>query len=1529
MRETKSTRRKGTPMSRGARQITTSLGDLGVLLLTAVLLFSLAQAPAASAESIHDFLYTVPSSEVPGGQYSSIGAAVDNYPASPSYGDLYLGSNSAFGSSSAVDKFRPEAATASYLCQITGLGSAAGHSSSECDTSLAGPGAFQRVAAVAVDSSSGAVYLDDSGVDELQRYAPTEGQYTLSFEGQTTQPISPEANAATIAAALAELSTIGAGNVEVVDTRSGLLVSFRGDLGGRNIPQLIAAGGSPTPVVSTLLQGSPSHIDRFGPTGAFEKQFTYPAVIPSLDVSIATGKVFLADTSNRRIVELNPLTEATAVFSTGADSPAGSFALGSEASNSANPFSVAVDNNSTSPTYEDVYVSDPQHAVVDRFGPGGEYQCQITGAGSASTSASECSTTAPGLPSGPFTRVEDLQNPGHFAGGPGALAVDPTNGHLYVAEERVSIVSGGNNGGTEEVRSFIDEFDATGKYLAEISPEEVPRGWERLGLAISAATGDLFVASLRNADEAYVFGPDKPLIQTAAATNATTTSATLNGTVDPLGQAVTECAFEYVEEAKYRSTEPKPYAEGQTIPCAESEAEIGSGNSAIPVHADLSGLQPGLVYHFRLRAANASGASYGFDQFFGPPLVDSSGAVEIGQNSVRLRGRVTTQQIDTHYRFEYGPTEAYGTSVPVSDEDIGSAAGETAVSQALTGLQLGTEYHFRLVAVNGLGTTTSPDQTFTTLPAALIDAQPASSIGKTSATLQAYLDPLGSATSYRFQWGETDSYGHETEPAPVGEGAAPVLGNAQLSGLQPGTTYHFRLVAENAHGTVQGPDESFTTEAAVCPNEKRREEDGSTALPDCRAYEQVSPAEKGGYPVDGVGGGVGASLAEDGERVKFSDPGTFAGQPGTSQEYVANRTAAGWQTEAIAIPNTEEFKGVEGFALSSDLTEALFMTPLGDKWTFSTRAEILFRRPDGTFSAGSPLLEPLEGNNAGYIFLAAVSPDLSTAVLGTPWQLRPDSLPISTLKNTHVRLYEVRGVGGPSPTLQLLQIDPEGNEMVGCSNQYPELSYNDIPMGRLNRVSSNGSRIFFTIASLSTGCGGPSPFYSSGIANNAQLYVRIDGSQTIAISNPSPNDECTTAACHGAAIDGVVFTGASSDGSKAFFEGPRQLTDEASQDPVAEGRCSVTTGPNGCNLYMYDFGRPAGHNLLALSAGESGGYGPHVQGVVGVSEDGSHAYFVAQGLLTAQPNALGQTAEPGAENLYVYDTGQHRLAFLARLCSGEERSGTLTGVPACAGYDGELWGQTNPVEDRSFVSPDGRFLTFTSHGRLTPDDENEAADVYRYDASNGALVRVSVGHDGEDQNGNAGAQAAFLEPRTFDQISGRPSDSYTRPMSEDGQTIVFKTARPLQRSDENGKIDVFEWHQGQVTLISGAASSKEIEHAAIDQSGANIVFETDAGLLHTDMDGLRDVYDARTGGGFPLPSPPESECEAAEACHGPPGPPPPLPPITHLGGEGNRPYCHKGFVLRHGNCVRKYHKRRHHHRQHKRLRAPHNLRGGK
>jgi hypothetical protein len=203
----------------------------------------------------------------------------------------------------------------------------------------------------------------------------------------------------------------------------------------------------------------------------------------------------------------------------------------------------------------------------------------------------------------------------------------------------------------------------------------------------------------------------------------------------------------------------------------------------------------------------------------GAPVVSTGTASAINETEATLEGIVNPEGKETKYHFKYGTSPSYGEET--SEASAGSGSTGKSVSTLITDLKAGTIYYYRLVATNGVGTVEGTGSTFTTSsppgPPSATTGQ-ASVLGETAATLTGAVDPDGQVTSYLFQWGTSDSYGHSTSELSAGSDHSSHAETAALSELTAGTVYHFRIVAKNQTETVMGADETFTTASPPPPN---------------------------------------------------------------------------------------------------------------------------------------------------------------------------------------------------------------------------------------------------------------------------------------------------------------------------------------------------------------------------------------------------------------------------------------------------------------------------------------------------------------------------------------------------------------------------------------------------------------------------------------------------------------------------------------------------------------------------------------
>jgi hypothetical protein len=298
---------------------------------------------------------------------------------------------------------------------------------------------------------------------------------------------------------------------------------------------------------------------------------------------------------------------------------------------------------------------------------------------------------------------------------PVELAIDPADSHIFVAKKS----------GTETAK--ILEFDSSGNLL-DSSPASGGFPARSASLAVGSEER-LYLASRVSGgagSQVLILGPPPaPSATIGPVTGVTATSATFSGTVKPptpglFGGFATFYRFEYSTDGISWSKAP-----------AEEDAEVGDGSGAgspngcptgnppsCNVSQTVTGLQPGASYQVRLVATTGTSFTTPAATFAtksAPPSVSGTLAEEVEETTAKLTGFVNPNNQPTTYHFEWGTTTAYGNDVPNFDAFTGSGGKAAKVSAPLAGLEPHTAYHFRIVASNGLDTSTGPDEEFTTL----------------------------------------------------------------------------------------------------------------------------------------------------------------------------------------------------------------------------------------------------------------------------------------------------------------------------------------------------------------------------------------------------------------------------------------------------------------------------------------------------------------------------------------------------------------------------------------------------------------------------------------------------------------------------------------------------------------------------------------------------------------------------------------------------------------------------------------------
>jgi hypothetical protein len=255
--------------------------------------------------------------------------------------------------------------------------------------------------------------------------------------------------------------------------------------------------------------------------------------------------------------------------------------------------------------------------------------------------------------------------------------------------------------------------------------------------------------------------------------------------------------------------------------------EFGHGGSPVPFTATLTGLQENTAYEYRIVARNATGTFEGAPQALlrtAPQITGAPEVSEVTQHTALIKPSTIDPEIEAPleatYYILYGTGEA--RELLSARTSVGSGlAPSPVVPVGLYGLAPGTTYHYAVVVYNGNATTTGPQQSFTTSPAEsptppVVGSQSAQFVNENSAVIEGELNPGGGETTYAVQYGTSTAYG-SSAPGPTA--LAPFTSAqgtiAALTGLAPGTTYHYRIVASNGAGTGYGPDATFTTTGAA------------------------------------------------------------------------------------------------------------------------------------------------------------------------------------------------------------------------------------------------------------------------------------------------------------------------------------------------------------------------------------------------------------------------------------------------------------------------------------------------------------------------------------------------------------------------------------------------------------------------------------------------------------------------------------------------------------------------------------------
>ncbi len=661
----------------------------------------------------------------------------------------------------------------------------------------------------------------------------------------------------------------------------------------------------------------------------------------------------------------------------------------------------------------------------------------------------------------------------------------------------------------------------------------------------------------------------------------------------------------------------------------------------------------------------------------------------------------TTTSIHVSAEVDPGAGPPSGSAVRFEYMPVGGSSWESTPDQPytgspmetdITGLSPNVDYLVRAVASNSLIDNASKAVPFTTLgvPPGTVTGD-ATDVTETSAVLNGTLNPVGLQSAYHFEYGLTTAYGSripQSIEAVAGNGRSPRIFSRTIAALQPGTTYHYRLVASNSAGVAEGVDRTFTTIAA-----------GAIAR---RAYEQVTQIDKRGGVIDSRSGFLAKADGSGMSYISRPASGGLESAPLMARS-MSLRTGTAWNSgigldPPIGVqPVGEVFTYLTTLAVSEDFKHTFVVTDQKLTPDAVAGGTNLYVRDLGT---GVYSLVATAGHEAlpGFISLGsnnkfiAGSPDFSWVVFGSPAPLLP-----GVTKTAVYRWSETDG-------LTLESTLPNGSPPAASALLFGNT-------GGVRSVSDDGSRDYFTLKEEGAEDG---------------VYLREDGQvRAISVSH-IPGDPATVRAAQ--------FLGTGSDGRYAFF--------------ASKGAPLTSDAPGSLgDVYRFD----ADDDELEYVGAQAGGGFLIESSIFGVSDDGGTAYFEAPdhvikvwrngalrdvgtsifgiargfGFLSPSGRYFAFSFEPPgtAPAVYLYDADAEELSCASCLSDGTPAFGTL---PSSERFVGNSTPQA--------VDDSGQ-LFFDTPARLVAADVNGESDVYVFQDGKASLISP----------GNAPFEARFAD----------------------------------------------------------------------------------------------------------------------------------------------------------------------------------------
>ncbi len=1157
----------------------------------------------------------------------------------------------------------------------------------------------------------------------------------------------------------------------------------------------------------------------FGTQGSGPGQLNGPTGIA---VNDTTHEVYVVDSANNRVEDFAP-NATTKVYEyagefNGFAAPTGAFS---------DPTEIAVDNSSsaTDPSKGDVYVVDRGHNIVDKFSASGTYEAQLTGTPSYAfeheTIIKEEIKSVAVDPSGKVWLTQSIEyyapqhrykgdegfidefNDAHvnefltehttaFGSFSEGLAVDNEDnlylddGNDYVKVNRAGetlanpFSADENPDGVATDPSnqevFLDNDDAIGAFGSDGERiESFGQGYLSTSqrVAVDASDGMVY-ASDKKADDVVAFEEIAlPSVGIVPPSERTTRSVTLNATVNPKGQPVKSCAFEY-DTHEYKEGEA---AHGTSVPCSPAAGGLGEGTSPVPVSAKVEGLAPEMQYYYRLVAQNEAPVSSQSENegFFTGPKLGTGFVTEVTSSSAMLQTSIDSNGAVTEYRLEYGTGTAYEHSVSGS---VGSGTSAVPVSVHLQTLAPSTTYHYLFVAAQDGESFAESDRTFRT-----------QSVGSTTTLIDGRSWELVSPASKKGALIEPLENGGQVQAASDGTGIAyTVEGGAPVEN-PAGKLQRTQLLSE------RGPD-GWSTQDLTLPQTLPENEDAAEELFHVEFEYMLFSPDLSSALVEPQMFGTPLLSPEATERtlyIRNDTNATFA--PLVSPADVPPETKIEEPNFDTAFGTVSGFEWqMHVFAVTPDLGHVVFDSPMA--LTPEALDEENIERTTKEHETARLVQRNLYEWNDGTLQLVNILPGNEKVAYGRA------SGPIVSLAGTE-------GNAGL----------PDGDAQRAVSNDGQRIAWT---WGNPYNISEpyKGLYVRDMVEEKTVRVGGPDAIYQTMNSEGSEIFYLENGDLYGYDWETGASTDLTAVHLAGESSAGVqeLVSDVSEDGSYVYF---------VATGVLAEGGVSGSynlyllhdTGNGWTTAYVATLSKEDDMDWYAENFGA-----PILQHISSrVSPNGRYLVFMSNRSLTGYDNKDALSGERD-EEVYEYDAQTGKLVCASCDPTGARPVGIYDdGSPQLvvdaggvfgfgAGYndikdgrDGERfyhrlagsvpgWDQLANISTYQprYLSDSGRMF-FDSPDGLVPQDTNKLEDVYEYEPEGiggctGSTFSATVLYEKE----LAGRPVEGCVGLVSSGTSSTESAFYDA--SENGDDVFFDTTAQLSSEDHDKSYDLYDAH---------------------------------------------------------------------------------------------------------------------------------------